>query len=154
MQPGRDVECKVKLLVFLLLPGLPVCTVAAEPPRQPADPMLSAQAAPALPPRTPAPMTADELILQFKRPELKTALRNAPQAAPARAAVQRALDVLGQRQDVALHYVQTLGVGSALVAVAPARAQLDALVARLAADAEVESVEVNARMTPFRPGAR
>lgn len=139
--------CKFKLLAFLLLPGLLVCPVAAGPPRQPADAMLSAQAAP-------APMTADELILQFKRPELKTALRNAPESAPARAAVQRALDALGQRQDVALHYVQTLGVGSALVAVAPARVQLDALVVRLAADAEVESVEVNARMTPFRPGAR
>jgi len=130
------VECKVKLLVFLLLPGLLGCAVAAEPPRQP------------------APMTADELILQFKRPELKAALRKAPESAPARATVQRALDALGQRQEVALHYVQTLGVGSALVAVAPARVQLDALVTRLAADAEVESVEVNARMTPFRPGAR
>ncbi len=99
-------------------------------------------------------MDADEIILQFKRPALKTALRNAAQAAGAREAVQRALDALGQRQGVALHYVQTLGVGSALVAVVPASGQLDALVVRLAADAEVESVEVNARMTPFRPGAR
>ena len=145
----------MNLLVFLLLSGLLVCAVAAERPQQPADATLSAQVDPAPPLfRNPAPMTADELILQFKRPELKTALRNAPQAAPARAAVQRALDALGQRQGVALHYVQTLGVGSALVAVAPASAQLEALVARLAADAEVESVEVNARMTPFRPGAR
>jgi hypothetical protein len=144
----------VNLLIILLLPGLLVCAAAAEQPRQPADATLSAQAAPAPPARAPAPMTADELILQFKRPHLKTALRNAPRAAPARKAVQRALDALGQRQGVALHYVQTLGVGSALVAVAPASVQLDALVVRLAADAEVESVEVNARMTPFRPGPR
>lgn len=144
----------MNLLVFLLLPGLLVCAVAAERPQQPANATLSAQVDPAPLLRNPAPMTADELILQFKRPELKTALRNAPQAAAARAAVQRALDALGQRQGVTLHYVQTLGVGSALVAVAPTSAQLDALVVRLAADAEVESVEVNARMTPFRPGAR
>jgi hypothetical protein len=45
-------------------------------------------------------------------------------------------------------------VGSALVAVTPATAQLDALVLRLATDAEVESVEVNARMTHFKPGLR
>ena len=99
-------------------------------------------------------MTADELILQFKRPELQAALRNAAQAAPARQAVQQALEALGRRHGVALHYVQTLGVGSALVAMTPASPQLDALVARLAADAEVESVEVNARMTHFRPAAR
>ena len=147
-------ERKVNLLIFVLL-GLLVTVVAAEQSRPRAKATLSAQAAPVPPPHgNPAPMTADELILQFKRPELKTALRNAPQATTARAAVQRALDALGQRQGVALHYVQTLGVGSALVAAAPASVQLDALVVRLAADAEVESVEVNARMTPFRPGAR
>lgn len=101
-----------------------------------------------------AAMNADELILQFKRPALKTALLKAAQTAQARQAVQQALDALGRRQGVALHYVQTLGVGSALVALAPASAQLDALVARLATDVEVESVEVNARMTHFRPGAR
>jgi hypothetical protein len=111
---------------------------------------------------TPAPMpaqtmTADEVILQFRRPELKAALLQAPRAAPARAQVQRALDALGQRQGVALHYLQTLGVGSALVAVTPAAARaelLDARVLRLAADAEVESVELNARMAHFRPAAR
>ncbi len=99
-------------------------------------------------------MTADEIILQFKRPELKAALRNAAQGAPARQAVEHALQALGQRHGASLHHVQTLGVGSALVAVAPASAQLDALVARLAADPEVESVEVNARMTHFRPAPR
>ena len=144
----------MNLLTYMLLPGLLVGALVAERPRQPADVTLSAQLPPTPTPRNPAPMTADELILQFNRSELKSALRNAPQVAPARAAVQRALDALGQRQGVALHYVQTLGVGSALVAVAPASVQLDALVLRLAADAEVESVEVNARMTPFRPGAR
>lgn len=99
-------------------------------------------------------MTADELILQFRRPELKAALRQAPEAPPARQAVQRALDALAQRHGVALHYVHTLGVGSARVAVTPASAQLDALVARLALDAEVESVEINARMTHFTPPGR
>lgn len=99
-------------------------------------------------------MTADELILQFKRPDLQAALRKATPGTPAHEAVVRALEALGQRQGVRLHYLQTLGVGSALVAVAPASTQLDALVARLAADAEVESVEVNARMTTMRPGLR
>ncbi len=99
----------------------------------------------------PAPqaMTADELILQFKRPELKVALRQAPDAPAARQAVQRALDALAQRHGVGLHYLSTLGVGSARVAVTPAQPKLDALVVRLAGDAEVESVEVNARMTHF-----
>ncbi len=99
--------------------------------------------------KAPAAMTADEVILQFKRAELKLALRQAPQAAGARQAVQQALDALARRHGVALHYVSTLGVGSALVAVTPAQPQLDAWVARVAADAEVESVEVNARMTHF-----
>ena len=101
---------------------------------------------------------ADELILQFKRPPLQAALRQAASEAtgggPAPATVQRALDALGQRQGVALHYLQTLGVGAALVAVTPAAfspAALEHLVQRLAADAEVASVEVNARMTPFKP---
>lgn len=109
-----------------------------------------------LPAAGPAPpaMTADELILQFRRAELKTALRQAPDAPAARQAVQRALAALGQRHGVALHYLATLGVGSARVAVTPAQPQLDALVARLAADAEVESVEVNARMTHFRAPGR
>jgi hypothetical protein len=103
-------------------------------------------------------MQADELILQFRRPPLQAALREAAGEAarggPARATVQRALDALGQRHGVALHYRQTLGVGAALVAMTPAAASpeaLDLLVQRLAADAEVESVEVNARMTPFKP---
>lgn len=96
-------------------------------------------------------MTADQLILQFKRPALQEALRQAPQAPAARVTVQHALDGLGQRHGVRLHYLQTLAVGSALVAVTPARAPLDALVARLAADAEVAAVEVNARMTHFTP---
>lgn len=97
---------------------------------------------------------ADELILQFKRPELQGALREAGREGPARATVQRALDALGRRQGVTLHYVQTLGVGSALVAMTPAadpQAALDLRVQRLAADAEVASVELNARMTPFKP---
>ena len=101
-----------------------------------------------------APVTADQLILQFKRPALQAALRQAPQAAPARKAVQQALDALGQRHGVALHYLQTLAVGSALVAVTPASMQLDALVVRLGADAEVEAVEINARMTHFTPAPR
>lgn len=101
-----------------------------------------------------AGMSADELILQFKRPALQAALREAPQDAAARATVQQALVALGQRHGVALHYRQTLAVGSALVAATPASAQLDALVARLAADAEVQAVEVNARMTHFTPGPR
>ena len=105
-------------------------------------------------PKAPAAMTADELILQFRRAELQAALRQAPQAPGARQTVQRALDALAQRHGVALHYLQTLGVGSARVAVTPASPQLDALVARLAADAEVESVEVNARMTHFVPKGR
>lgn len=99
-------------------------------------------------------MDADELILQFKRPELQAALRQATPGTPAHRAVVHALGALGQRQGVKLHYLQTLGVGSALVAVTPASPQLDALVARLAADAEVESVEVNARMTTLRPRGR
>ena len=104
--------------------------------------------------RRPAAMTADQIILQFKRADLKAALRRAPDEASARQTVRRALDALAQRHGVALHYQQTLGVGSALVAVTPATAQLDALVLRLATDAEVESVEVNARMTHFKPGLR
>jgi len=99
-------------------------------------------------------MTADQIILQFKRADLKAALRRAPDDASARQTVRRALDALAQRHGVVLHYQQTLGVGSALVAVTPATAQLDALVLRLATDAEVESVEVNARMTHFKPGLR
>lgn len=99
-------------------------------------------------------MTADQIILQFKRADLKAALRRAPDDASARQTVRRALDALAQRHGVVLHYQQTLGVGSALVAVTPATAQLDALVSRLATDAEVESVEVNARMTHFKPGLR
>jgi hypothetical protein len=85
---------------------------------------------------------------------LQAALRQAPQTPAARQAVQRALDALAQRHGVALHYLQTLGVGSARVAVTPASPQLDALVVRLGADAEVESVEVNARMTHFAPQKR
>lgn len=104
--------------------------------------------------RPPAAMTADQIILQFKRADLKAAVRRAPAEASARQTVRRALDALAQRHGVALHYQQTLGVGSALVAVTPATAQLDALVSRLATDAEVESVEVNARMTHFKPGLR
>lgn len=127
----------------------------AAQPATAAGPGVKAPAAPAsMPAKT---MTADEVILQFRRPELKAALQQAPRAAPARATVQRALNAVGQRQGVALHYLQTLGVGSALVAVTPAAAQaelLDALVLRLAADAEVESVELNARMVHFRPAAR
>lgn len=99
-------------------------------------------------------MTADQLILQFKRPELQDALRQAHQAPAARLAVRRALEALGQRHGVVLHHVQTLGVGSALVAVTPASRQVDALVARLAGDAEIESVEINARMTHYTPAAR
>ncbi len=101
-----------------------------------------------------APVSADQLILQFRRAELQAALRRAPASRAARQAVQRALDALAQRHGVALHYQQTLGVGSALVAVTPASAQVEALVARLAADAEVASVELNARMTAFKPAAR
>jgi uncharacterized membrane-anchored protein len=104
-----------------------------------------------------AAVRADELILQFRRPELQAALQQAGGTAVARAAVQRALDALAQRHGVALHYLQTLGVGSALVAMTPAAASpeaLDSRVARLAADAEVAAVEVNARMAPFTPGAR
>ena len=138
----------------MLLLCAAAAATAAEQPQRPTHAARLSQPAPAAPARSPAPMTADELILQFKRPELQAALRNAAQAAPARQAVQQALDALGRRQRVALHYVQTLGVGSALVAVAPASTQLDALVARLATDAEVESVEVNARMTHFKPAAR
>jgi hypothetical protein len=104
--------------------------------------------------KVPAAVTADELILQFRRAELQAALRQAPQTPAARQAVQRALDALAQRHGVALHYLQTLGVGSARVAVTPASPQLDALVVRLGADAEVESVEVNARMTHFAPQKR
>ncbi len=102
-------------------------------------------------------MTADEVILQFKRPELQQALLQAGSVVAARAAVQRALDALGQRHGVALHYLQTLGVGSALVAITPAAGKpgaLEARVARLAADAELASVEVNARMTHFKPAPR
>lgn len=112
-------------------------------------------AGPAAPAQRPAAMRADELILQFKRPELGAALQQAPNVAAARARVQQALDGLARRHGVALHYLQTLGVGSALVASTPAAAQpaaLDALVARLAADAEVASVEINARMAHFQPG--
>lgn len=123
-------------------------------PRPPAAAPQVAQAPAAPAPRSPATMDADELILQFKRPELQAALRQATPGTPAHRAVVQALDTLGQRQGVTLHYLQTLGVGSALVAVTPASPQLDALVARLAADAEVESVEVNARMTTLRPGGR
>ncbi len=117
----------------------------------------AAGAAPAPAPRPAAPMQADELILQFKRPELQAALRQAAGDAGSRATVQRALDALAQRHGVALHYLRTLGVGSALVAMTPAAAQataLDARVARLAADAEVAAVEVNARMAHFKPGVR
>lgn len=96
-------------------------------------------------------MTADQLILQFKQPALQAALRQAPEAQAARTAVQRALAALGQRHGVTLHYLQTLAVGSALVAATPASARPDALVARLAADAEVAAVEINARMTHFTP---
>lgn len=105
-------------------------------------------------PRPDTAMHADELILQFKRPELRAALREAGREGPARASVQRALDALAQRQGVKLHYVQTLGVGSALVAVTPAAyppGALDVLVQRLAKDGDVASVEINARMAPFKP---
>lgn len=105
-------------------------------------------------PRPDTAMHADEIILQFKRPELRAALREAGREGPARASVQRALDALAQRQGVAMQYVQTLGVGSALVAVTPAAyppGALDLLVQRLAKDAEVASVEINARMAPFKP---
>ncbi len=104
--------------------------------------------------RPAAAVQADELILQFKRPELQAALLKAGDDAASRASVQRALDALARRHGVALHYRQTLGVGSALVAMTPAAAALDARVARLAADAEVQAVEVNARMTHFQPGGR
>lgn len=113
-----------------------------------------AAGAPAPAQRPAAAVQADELILQFKRPELQAALLNAGGDAASRASVQRALDALARRHGVALHYLQTLGVGSALVAMTPAAAQaaaLDARVARLAADAEVQAVEVNARMTHFQP---
>ncbi|KPF59171.1 hypothetical protein D621_04745 [beta proteobacterium AAP51] len=119
-------------------------------------PPASAQPAPPAVRPAAAPMSADELILQFRRPDLQAALQQASGSAAARATAQRALAALGQRHGVALHYVQTLGVGSALVAVTPAAAKpqaLDALVARLAADAEVAAVEVNARMTTFKPAA-
>lgn len=96
-------------------------------------------------------MTADQVILQFKPKALQAALRQAPNDSTARTAVQAALDALGHRHGVTLRYVQTLGVGSALVAVTPASPQIEALVARLAADAQVESVELNARMTHFTP---
>ncbi len=105
-------------------------------------------------PRPDPAMHADEIILQFKRPELRAALREAGREGPARANVQRALNALAQRQGVAMQYVQTLGVGSALVAVTPAAyppGALDLLVQRVAKDAEVASVEVNARMVPFKP---
>lgn len=122
--------------------------------------LLSAAHAGAPGPVQPQPDTAahaDQLILQFKRAELRTALRQASAGGAARATVQRALDALGQRHGVALYYVQTLAVGSALVAVSPAAypsAALDLRVQRLAADAEVASVEINARMTAFKPPAR
>ncbi|RVU47198.1 hypothetical protein EOE66_05420 [Rubrivivax rivuli] len=113
--------------------------------------------APAPAPRPAAPVQADELILQFKRPELQAALLQAQGDAGARGTVQRALDALARRHGVALHYLQTLGVGSALVAMTPAAAQaaaLQARLARLAADAEVQAVELNARMKHFQPGGR
>ena len=121
-----------------------------------AGPAASSGPAPSAVRPAAAPMSADELILQFRRPELQAALQQASGSAAARATAQRALAALGQRHGVALHYVQTLGIGSALVAVTPAAATpqaLDALVARLAADAEVAAVEVNARMTTFKPAA-
>ena len=121
-----------------------------------AGPAASSGPAPSAVRPAAAPMSADELILQFRRPELQAALQQASGSAAARATAQRALSALGQRHGVALHYVQTLGIGSALVAVTPAAATpqaLDALVARLAADAEVAEVEVNARMTTFKPAA-
>lgn len=121
-----------------------------------AGPAASSGPAPSAVRPAAAPMSADELILQFRRPELQAALQQASGSAAARATAQRALAALGQRHGVALHYVQTLGIGSALVAVTPAAATpqaLDALVARLAADAEVAEVEVNARMTTFKPAA-
>jgi hypothetical protein len=99
-------------------------------------------------------MTADQVILQFKRADLKAALRRAPEEASARETVRRALDALAQRHGVVLHYQQTLGVGSALVAVTPAAyppGALDVLVQRLAKDGDVASVEINARMAPFKP---
>lgn len=113
----------------------------------------AAPPAPSPPPRATA-MQADELILQFRSPQLQAAVREAARGGAARATVQAALDTLAQRQGVALHYLQTLGVGAALVAATPAAvspAALDRLVQRLAADAEVASVEVNARMTTFQP---
>ena len=121
-----------------------------------AGPVSAAGPAAPAPRPAAATMSADELILQFRRPELQAALQQASGSAAARATAQRALSALGQRHGVALHYVQTLGIGSALVAVTPAAATpqaLDALVARLAADAEVAAVEVNARMTTFKPAA-
>jgi hypothetical protein len=120
--------------------GLPAAAAAAGPP--------------ATGPAANATVTADQVILQFKRADLQAALRRAPESAAAREAVQRALDALAQRHGVRLHYQQTLGVGSALVAVTPASAQVEALVSRLAADAELLSVELNARMTHFKPAPR
>lgn len=120
--------------------GLPAAAAAAGPPS--AGPAVNGT------------VTADQLILQFKNAELQAALRRAPESAAAREAVQRALDALAQRHGVRLHYQQTLGVGSALVAVTPASARVEALVSRLTADADVASVELNARMTHFRPAPR
>lgn len=110
-------------------------------------------------PPAPAPgsvvsISADELILQFKRPELQAALLEAGLNAPARLLVEHALEALAQRHGVKLHYVQTLGVGSALVAMTPATTKapvLDALIQDLAADDEVAYVELNARMKHFTP---
>ncbi|KPF48358.1 hypothetical protein IP87_03110 [beta proteobacterium AAP121] len=112
---------------------------------------------PVVAPRPDTAVHADQLILQFKRPDLRAALREAGREGPARTSVQRALDAMAKRHGVALHYVQTLGVGSALVAVSPAAypsGALDLLVRRMGADAEVASVEINARMVPFKPAPR
>jgi hypothetical protein len=139
--------------VVVLFAATAAAAACAHPQPPPAAALL-AQAPATAAPRSMNDMSADELILQFKHPELQAALRQAAPGTAAQQAVVRALDALGQRQGVRLRYLQTLGVGSALVAVTPASPRLDALVARLAADPEVESVEVNARMTTMRPGPR
>ena len=146
-----------RLSVLAAVAALVAVTAGAAACARPPDPAVApllAQAPPAASPQATTTMSADELILQFRRPELQAALRQAAPGTAAHQAVVRALEALGQRQGVRLHYLQTLGVGSALVAVTPATAGVDALVARLAADPEVESVEVNARMTTLRTGPR
>jgi hypothetical protein len=137
----------VKRGLALVLAAVQAGAAVAGPPVRAASPAASASA-------SSSPMTAAQLILQFKRPALQAALRQTPTTPASRAAVRQALAALGARHGVALHHLQTLAVGSALVAVTPAQAQLDALVVRLAADPEVEMVEVNARMTHFAPPQR